>query len=398
MSDKQDDRPDEDVEVEAEAEPEVEADVESEPEPEPEPEPEFEPGPRPEAAARRSGAGIAWLALLVAIVAVIIVGYGEFEDWRERRSIADAPDPLADIRSRIASSNETLSGVDASIAELQAIDTAIATQLETMEQSVEQRLQLMDSLPPRIANLEQALAALQGISADTRNTWLLAEAEYYMQIANAQLQLASNPYLAALALGMADERIVQIADPALTDVRRALADELAALDGMEKPDVTGLSLKLASLAGLVDNLPLREVGAEAAEEPVDPDAELSGVDRAWASVKGAVGGLVRHSKPGDSTLPLMTPEAEYFLRTNLKLQFQAARLALLQGEQGVFEQSLDDSLVWLGDYFDVDNAQVASAVDTVAEVRNGSVAVAKPDISQSLRLLRQYRTLTEPTQ
>jgi len=64
----------------------------------------------------------------------------------------------------------------------------------------------------------------------------------------------------------------------------------------------------------------------------------------------------------------------------------------------VFEQSLDDALVWLGDYFDVESTQVASAIGTISEIREAAVAVAKPDISQSLRLLRQYQALTEPSQ
>ena len=108
-----------------------------------------------------------------------------------------------------------------------------------------------------MTNLERSVASLQGVSMDARNTYLVAEAEYYLQIANAQLQLAGNPYLASLALDQADDRLLQVGDPALTDVRRAIADEAAALEIMEQPDVAGLSLTLASLARVVESLPLR---------------------------------------------------------------------------------------------------------------------------------------------
>ena len=118
--------------------------------------------------------------------------------------------------------------------------------------------------------------------------WLLAEAEYYMQIANAQLQLAGNPYLAAQALRMADERVARLADPALTDVRRAVADELAALDGMEKPDIEGVTLTLASLARVVATLPLREMTSASSDEGTQIDPEAGGLDRAWASVRSAI--------------------------------------------------------------------------------------------------------------
>ena len=341
--------------------------------------------------------GVAWLALLAAVLALAGVAYTMFEDWRSARGADQGASALAEVRSQIAGVNDALSRLDEALADLESTDAGVAGQLEFLQQDIDNRLQLLDSLPPRMSNMESAVAMLQGASAGARNNWLLAEAEYYMQIANAQLQLAGNPDLAALALRMADERIVQLADPAFTGVRRALADELAALDGMEKPDIEGITLMLASLARVVEGLPLLQVvAASADDEPVDP--ELSGVDRAWASVKGAVSGLVRITGPDQGAMPLLTPEAEYFLRTNLTLQLQAARLALLRGEQAVFAQSLEDASAWLEEYFDAESAPVSSALQTIDEIRGGMVAVSKPDISGSLRLLRQAKTLAEPAQ
>ncbi len=271
------------------------------------------------------------------------------------------------------------------------------SEVESLRGELDARSGMLESLPPRVSVLENSMAALQGVSAGARDTWLLAEAEYYMQIANAQLQLAGNPHLAALALGMADERIVQLANPALTDVRRALSDELAALEGMEKPDIEGATLTLASLARVVDSLPLRE-GKEQAAVAEPDDAEASGFSRAWDSVKGAMAGLVRVTPPDQATMPLIAPDAIHFLRTNLTLQLQSARLALLRGEKAVFEQSLDDAAAWLEQYFDIDSAQVSSALETISEIRGGMFTVTPPDISESLRLLRQYKTLAETAQ
>jgi uroporphyrin-3 C-methyltransferase len=143
---------------------------------------------------------------------------------------------------------------------------------------------------------------------------------------------------------------------------------------------------------------LRQLAESRADEDAEVDAELSGVDRAWASVKGAVSGLVKVSGPDQTAIPLLTPDAVYFLRTNLTLQLQAARLGLLRGEQAVFQQSLDDAATWLELYFDADSAQVDSVLETIDEIRGGMFAITTPDISQSLRLLRQYKTLAEPGQ
>ena len=91
-------------------------------------------------------------------------------------------------------------------------------------------------------------------------------------------------------------------------------------------------------------------------------------------------------------------DAAYFLHNNIALQLQSARLALLRGEQAIFEQTLDDASAVLNNYFDVDSAQVISALQTIAEIRNSTFTTAVPDISVSLQRLRQIRRLRETTE
>ena len=347
---------------------------------------------------KKSSGGIAWLALLLSLIAAAGVGYMVVQDWRAQSDAAQSASSLADLRSRLANSSESLSSLDQGLADLAQADAQTASVVDGLQKDLDNRLRMLDSLPARMANVENSLSTLQGVSTGARNTWLLAEAEYYMQIANAQLQLAGNPHLAALALGMADERIVQLSDPALTDVRRALADELTALEILEKPDIEGATLALASLARVVDSLPLRQANGAESDDAAEFGPDTSGLERAWASIKGTASGLVKVTRSDDTAIPLMTPEATYFLRTNLTLQLQSARLALLRGEQAVFQQSLDDAASWLETYFNAESAQVNGALQTVAEIREGLFDVSTPDISESLRLLRQYETLAEPAQ
>lgn len=356
--------------------------------------------PAPEAAPRqrRGAGGIAWLALFLALVSAAGIGYMLVQDWQARGDADQRANSLAELRNRLASSGESMQSLEQSLAALVDADDRNAMALRGLQDDLEQRLQLLDSMPARISNLERSMASLQGISTGARDALLLAEAEYYMQLANAQLQLAGNPELAALALGMADDRIVQLANPALTDVRRALSDELAALEIMDKPDIEGTTLTLASLARVIDTLPLRDAGTVSADPAAALDEELDGIDRAWASVRRAASGLVRVTPPEETAAPLLTPEAEYFLRTNLTLQLQVARLALLRGEQTVFEQSLEDAEDWLRRYFDTESTQVLGTLATIAEIRGAVFTATPPDISGSLRLLRQFNSITEPEQ
>jgi uncharacterized protein HemX len=350
---------------------------------------------KPTAAAKRGTSPVSWLALFLSLLTLAAVGYMIVEDRRTRAVEEASGDSLQRLASRIDESRASLSSVDESLEDLVSSDEALQSSIADLQSDVSRRADLVDSLPGRMSNLENSVAALQGASAGARDSWLLAEAEYYMQIANAQLQLGNNPRLAMLALEMADERVVQMADPALTDVRRALAAELAALEAMEKPDLEGATLTLASLARVVDSLPLRTAGSRAEGADAMTEEEQGAAARAWASAKEAMSGLVKVTPPDEEMRALLTPDATQLIRSNLALQLQAARLALLRGEQAIFEQSLEDADALLAQYFDVGSAQVASAQETIAEVRDNMVAVKAPDISESLRLIRQFRVLSE---
>ena len=358
---------------------------------------EIEQEPAREQASKRGALPVAWLSFLVAIIALALAGYMAWQDWQAAGDTA-ADERVARLDDRLSASASSIDELAARIDELGQREPDVnAADLDAVRQDLDERIRLLSSLPARIATLESSVASLAGVSEGARDAWILAESEYYMQIANAQLQLANNPHLAALALRMADERIVQLANPALTDVRRAISDELAALEIMEKPDIEGATLTLSSLARVVEALPL--AGAvDDADEAGAVDPELSGAGRAWASVKNAMSGLVKVTPPERARVVALSPDGEFFLRNNIALQLQAARLALLRGEQAIFESTLDDTSALLRDYFDANSAQVAGALDTIAEVRNHVFTTDAPDISGSLRLLRQFRTLNENAQ
>jgi uroporphyrin-3 C-methyltransferase len=337
-----------------------------------------------------------WLALGLSIVALAAVALDYLRDRSAAGDSAESNAQLNDLTASIAAAQNAVAAVEQNVSALSALDAERNTAIERIDRQLNDRLRQLEAMPGRLAAVEASMASLQGISTGARDAWLLAEAEYYMQIANAQLQLAGNPQLASLALTHADERIIQLADPRLTGVRQALSDELRSLEVLEKPDTAGITLTLSSLAGVVDSLPLRQevvVHEDDASPAINP--EVTGVDRAMASVRNAVSGIVSVRRTDEAMQPLIAPEAQYFLRANLALQLQAARLAVLRGEEVVFRQSLDDADGWISEYYDADSTAVRSARETIAEISSSVFNVTLPDISQSLRLLRQFNALNQ---
>ncbi len=355
--------------------------------------------PRPEPSRRRRGSAglIGSIALVLAFGALIGTVYLIFDNWRSGTAQQGRTAAVERLNQTLNATRDSLNDAEQRLDSLASRDVASVSELQSMERRLNDRLGILASLPGRVGNLEGSIASLQGISKGARDAWLLAEAEYYMQIANAQLQLAGNPHLASLALSFADERLLQLANPALTGVRRALSDELQAIEVMDKPDFEGITLTLASLASVVDSLPLRQEVNDAESESGEVDPELSGMDRALASLKRALGDIVSVRRTDEAAAPLIAPDAVYFLRANLALQLQAARLAILRNEEEIFAQSLGDASAWLTRYYDTESAPVQSALETISEIQNGLFSVAPPDISESLQLLRQHITLSGPT-
>ena len=400
MSDNQEPESDEKEESEAGAEAATEAPAESGNVDEPAP-------------ARSSGGGfVAWLALLLALAAVVGVG-ADFVRTRNSTdsaataaaAVADSEARLQELTASIGATQEAMLALEDRLGALSSADSGQSAAISEHDAAIDrltrdltERLQGIEGVPGRLSTLEATMASLQGVSTGARDAWLLAEAEYYLQIANVQLQLADDPDLAMLALNHADERIVQVGDPRLTSVRQALSDEKRAIENMDKRDTAGITLTLASLADSVDTLPLRRgQQAVAAVDPVtgEIDPSLTGMDRAMASVRSALDGVVSVRDSDEVEKPFIAPEAQYFLRTNLALQLQAARLALLRGEDEVFRESLDDADDWLAEYYDDSSAAVRSARETLADIRESVFQIAVPDISGSLRLLRQFNALAE---
>lgn len=346
---------------------------------------------------KKSGGLVAWLALVAAVLALAAFGVDFFGD---RGAAGDSREDAAAIKQQVAAITSSVRAMRDSVASLEQNLTAMSAQLAARDSEIAaierrfgDRLGQIESLPGRVSAIEGSVSSLQGISTGARIAWLLAEAEYYMQIANAQLQLAGSPRLASLALGLADERLLQLANPALTDVRRALANELRALGAMNEPDTEGVTLTLASLAAVVDSLPLRQEIALPGDDRAVVDPELTGTERALASLRSAFEGIVSVRRADETLKPLIAPEAQYFLRANLALQLQAARLAMLRGEETIFQQSLDDAAAWLTEYYDAGSNPVQSALQTITDIRGSVFSVAAPDISESLRLLRQFNAL-----
>lgn len=339
------------------------------------------PAQEPEQAQPRSprrGRGLAPLALLVAAASLAASGW-MWRAWQQGQS------ELQQLAARASGQEQQLQGSVGQLRrELERVDAGRAA----LEGSRQDTFQDIAGLSQRLSNLERQMAEFQGVSEETRRRWIVAEVEYYLQIANARIQLARDVNSALSALRLADGRLSRLDDPGLLEVRRKIRSEMTELDAVALPDTQGIALGLGSLAVRIGELPLARTLAATREAASAASSQAQGWDRAVSRAGEVFKGIVTVRRTHEQATPLLATSEEYFLRRNLELKIESARLALLSGDQTSYRESLRSARSWISDYFDTGAATTVQVLEALAELELQDIRPVLPDISGSLGLLR----------
>jgi uroporphyrin-3 C-methyltransferase len=344
---------------------------------------ELEYGPAPGPVGSRSGRGAARGISLLALIVAAAALAGMAWTWQTSRI------QLKGISTLDETGSSQRSAIQQSVSALQREVDRLEAGRAALESARQDTFNDMAGLSQRLANLERLVADVQGASDETRKRWIISEVEYYLQIANARLQLARDVKSASSALRLADARLSAMEEPALMELRRKIRDELIDLDAVKMPDIQGIALTLGSLGARISQLPLSTRTLARDPQSAEPPAEnADGWDRAVSKMGQAFSGIISVRKTDEQAAPVLSVNEEYFLRRNLELKLEAARLALLYADETSYRESLRDARRWLGEYFDISDAATGNAINTLGELEVQNISPALPDISGSLTLLR----------
>ena len=285
----------------------------------------------------------------------------------------------------------------ASEAELQSQ----AARLDVLQQSATSLAENTRLLDTRLTKTNDQLSGmlhnLNSLHRQGNNDtgWQLAELKYLFLIASHRLALAGDVDTAQAILQSADTRLREIADPALIPVREQLIADINRLNEVPRTDYGGLALMLGDLARRADRLPLKLGGtaeqtvATAKEDPMETGNSWQHLARGlWQELKS----LLVISRTDKNNAAFLTPQERYFLYQNLRLQLEAARLALLIRDDGQFRQSVNSCTDWLNEYFDVDDERVQNALASLETAVGVGLQQVVPSVDATLRALDEYLT------
>lgn len=344
----------------------------------PAPESPAAPEGAPQASTSRSfSVVLGMFALLVAIAAVGGVVFTWWQVVEHREVIAEqnseASETLADIRELVAATQERLA--------LQE------ERLRTLNQETEERRREFDGLDAELRRARARLDSLAREDAGPERSPSLAEIEFLLLLARRELALGDNPKVALAALREADQRVARLDESGLVEVRAAINDEIAAVEAVADVDLEGIAMRLASLAGRVEGLPLR---VSLAPEP--REAGQAGDEAGWARlgrrIRAAATDLFRIRRTDAPAVPLLAPHESFFLYRNIELDLKSARLAVFARDRENYAASLAAARHGLAEYFETGDPAVQSLVAAITDLEERDVAPQWPEISRSLELLR----------
>lgn len=393
---------------------------------------------------RRGSAGVVALFLLVILLASG-GGWWSWQQWESMQSyqyeLASYQDDLARVQSENQRLLQTLEETRESIG--QDVETRLQRLIETeaelqhtvdsfdaVQQREEQRAaRLQQQLGRDMQDVASVVTALQEqvLGLQQRDLgWLVAEADYLMRLAQRKLQLERDVDSSILLLRTVQDLLEgQMGMLAATAQQNILRD-IEALRRVQLPDRAALAGQLNELSARLDELvfasaqqqayqeawqqwwtendtgrgaPPRPLDLELADlEPADLeladsepiDSELANSNPAWLdTLVDLLRTIFVWRELDDGQTAFLQPDQEQLLKQQMLLQLEQARLAVIQGDQGIFETTLQQLSRLLERYLEQDSQVTRELLATIESLRAMSVDVELPDLSTSANLVRQ---------
>ena len=280
--------------------------------------------------------------------------------------------------------------------DFQRAASAIGENVSKLQSQYQQMLEEKNTnTEKKLTDIAEQLSAtrrqIQAVGGRHQSDWMLAEADYLVRIATNRLLLEGDHLTALVLLVSADERIMLMDDPGLQSVREALSRDMATLRLVKRADIAGLAIRISSLIPQLKALPV--LAFQLPEETIEEIAhEKSNLDTGWQqSLKNTFKELSvkwfevkNHSKP---VTPLMAPETEAILLTNVTLLLQTAQFAILRQHSDLYHHSMQQLKDWINEYFDTSDAVVIAFLNEVDLLNATEVRAELPKTLESRLIL-----------
>ena len=256
----------------------------------------------------------------------------------------------------------------------------IRSQMERLESGIARADERNQSVINRVETVAEELAKAQ---VDTRNSYVLAEAEYLLKLADQRLLIERNPETATNLMHTVQGLLAQLEDGRLLSVREQLAQDIQLLSAIPHVDLLGIQAELLALDPVLNDLklPIRRFNLESDSEPED-------------DVQKFIDGLrsfIRIREVNAPITPLVSASDAGRAREVLRLSLEQIKVALVREDQELFNAGLAQAKRLSHHFFDVTEGAGKRVMTVLKALEGTQIARDIPDAAQGLRALRTYR-------
>ncbi|GAB1255660.1 uroporphyrinogen-III C-methyltransferase [Aurantivibrio plasticivorans] len=345
---------------------------------------------KPRRQSKRGTIGVWLLALLMLILLGGTAG-GGYWMWQQQQLLEKQQTQLA---TDLGNTSATL------VAGTNALSKKQLSLTEQWQQQEHTVVELAETVEQQQLALQSISTQLLALTSTTNDDWKLAEAHYLTRLAGQRLLMERDAESALALLLAADEIISHRSDPALYDIRKQLADDIASLKLADDFDREGLFLSLSAIGNIVNILPKpfpenfsvvqsikSELPADIATE--DDSSWWEKIQTSFFQSLSGLKGFVRITHSDETLDDILSPQAQSQLHTSLRLNIENAQWALLREETLVYQESLQRVDELLKRYYPLSD-QAKQLSEQIAELKNRNIVQQIPDISGSTQVLGRY--------
>ena len=308
---------------------------------------------------KASGNGLLWFVVFVLFVLILGMGGAGYWYYMQQQSASK------DSESALQTTTSQLNTIERERAGLVASIDKVARTNQTLESTVAELKAQNEKLT---LQAESTLEQLNNMEGRRPADWLIAEADYLVRMAGRKLWLENDVRTAILLLVNADKRLKSLADPSVLPVRANLAEDIQTLQQLNPVSQSSVALALTGMIAQIDKLPL-----DTFEKPEDANAEdttlsesaddwQENLAKVWRSLVNDFLTIKTIEGPVE---PVLSLEAQFLAKEQLRLQLMHAQTAALQGDAGLYNQSLQYAQTLIIEKFDTEKSQVTGFVDAL---------------------------------
>ena len=331
-----------------------------------------------------------WIKTLLVFLLIGALGFAGWIAWTEWQTQLES-------RAGISESlQQDLAATERNLAEQQQLNRQTIQQQSQFISQLES--QLKDQIYSMNLRLNSQAERILQLGTASRGDWLLSEAAYLIRLANQRLQVERSTENPLAILENVDTIFVQLNDPELLPVRRALAEDIAALRMAGKVDREGIYLELEAISKAIKQLSIIEP-APASQTPEIVDAatdteQTRSLLDSFQRFSQKLGQLIVVQKRQQPIEPLLTSNEQSIIQNNIFLLVEQAQSALLREEQVIYRASLEKSAALLVRYFQL-NSQSQALIERLNTLSERQIIQGLPDISGSIAAVQTMLNLRQ---